>query len=63
MFRSGGLFPENKDSVPLEAWTHDDRNYKILVEDSLYMPHLNSVLTILTIPYDEYDEEDDEIFY
>ena len=51
------LYPEMKSTVPLEAWTYDDRNYDCLIEESLYMPYLNSVLTILTIPCDEFTEE------
>jgi len=51
------LYPEKKGRVPLEAWTYDARNYKHMIEESLYMPYLNSVLTILTIPCDEFEEE------
>jgi Zn-dependent peptidase ImmA (M78 family) len=54
------LYPEMKGAVPLEAWTYDIRNYEHLVEESLYMPYLNSVLTILMIPCDEFEEEFDE---
>lgn len=51
------LYPEVKGTVPIGAWTYDIRNYDHLLEESLYMPYLNSVLTILTIPCDEFDEE------
>lgn len=51
------LYPEMKGTVPLEAWTYDIRNYEHLIEESLYMPYLNAVLTVLMIPCDEFVEE------
>jgi hypothetical protein len=58
--RPTALYPEIKGAVPLGAWTYDIRNYDQLLEESQYMPYLNSALTILTIPYDEFEEELDE---
>jgi hypothetical protein len=54
------LYPEMKGTVPLEAWTYDIRNYEHLIEESLYMPYLNAVLTVLMIPCDEFVEEFEE---
>ncbi len=46
--------------VPLHAWTYDDRPYNELYEESLYMPSLNSTLTVLRIPCDEFEEDADD---
>jgi hypothetical protein len=45
-----------KNTVLLTAWNYNDCNYNHLIEESLYMPNLNAVLAILTIPCDEFDE-------
>jgi hypothetical protein len=54
------LYPEMKGTVPLEAWTYDIRNYEHMIAESLYMPYLNAVLTVLMIPCDEFVEEFEE---
>ena len=56
-FQPNPLILEKKATVPLHAWTYDDRRYEYLVEESLFMPYLNAVLTILTIPCDEFEED------
>lgn len=62
LFKPGSLVLENKGDVPLNAWTNDDYEYEYLIEESLVMPYLNSILTILTIPYDEFEEGADDSF-
>lgn len=46
--------------VPLDSWSFDDRQFNELYEESIYMPFLNSTLTLLRIPYDEYEEGSDD---
>ncbi len=46
--------------VPLHSWTYDDRPYNELYEESLYMPSLNSTLTVLRIPCNEFEEDADD---
>ena len=50
-------YSESAGLVPLHAWTYDDRLYNELYEESLYMPSLNSTLTVLKIPCDEFEED------
>ncbi len=59
LFQPSTMASEIKDNAPPDAWTYDDCSYGHLIEESLFMPYLNSALTILTIPYDEYIEEDE----
>jgi len=58
LYRHASFVSEKRGEVPIEAWSNDDCRYDYLLEESLFMPYLNSTLTILTIPYDEFDGEE-----
>ncbi len=62
LYQPNSLVSEKGGEVPIEAWSNDDCRYEYLLEESLFMPYLNSTLTILTIPYDEFNEGDEEVF-
>jgi hypothetical protein len=56
LYQESAINTEGSGLVPLDAWSYDDRQYNELYEESLYMPILNSTLTVLRIPYDEFEE-------
>jgi len=60
LYQESAINTEDSGLVPLDAWSFDDRQYNELYEESLYMPFLNSTLTVLRIPYDEFEEESDD---
>ncbi|MDW7729316.1 MAG: ImmA/IrrE family metallo-endopeptidase [Bacillota bacterium] len=60
LYQESAISYEGSGLVPLDAWSYDDRQYNELYEESIYMPFLNSTLTLLRIPYDEFEEESDD---
>ena len=42
--------------VPLFIWTSSPGLHEFLIEESISMPYLGAVLTVLTVPVDEDDD-------
>ena len=59
---NGELFDEISDTVYSSAWLTDGSFDESITEESLVMPNLGLVLTILVLPYDE-DSEDADYDY
>lgn len=54
-FQTGNLSEEPM-QVPLFIWTSSPGLHEFLIEESISMPYLGAVLTVLTVPVDEDDD-------
>ncbi|MDO9535242.1 MAG: ImmA/IrrE family metallo-endopeptidase [Bacillota bacterium] len=56
-FETGDL-PEGSAQVPSFFWISSPGTHEFINEESVSMPYLNAVLTVLTLPFDEDDDDE-----